>query len=200
MVTPPLDFYFDFSSPYGYLAATAIDAISARHGRSVEWRPFLLGAAFKESGARPLTEIPLKGDYVRHDLPRFARRLGVPFTLPQPFPFLSINACRAFYWLRDRDGDLARRFAKAVFAAAFGEGRDVSGSASVCQIAAALGVSAEETRTALLSPAVKERLRAEVDAAVKHGMFGSPLIIVDGERFWGADRLEQVDAWLTMPW
>ena len=100
MVNPgskaPVEFYFDFSSPYGYLASTAIDGIAARHGRTVEWRPFLLGAAFKQTEAKPLVEIPLKGDYARHDLPRFARKLGVAFTLPQPFPFLSVNACRAF--------------------------------------------------------------------------------------------------------
>ena len=76
----PIDFYFEFASPYGYLASTQIDAIGARHGREVAWHPIMLGAAFKETGARPLMQTPLKGPYLRHDVPRFARLLGVPFT------------------------------------------------------------------------------------------------------------------------
>ena len=66
----PIDFYFDFSSPYGYLASTEIDALAARHGRSVTWRPFVLGAAFKLTGQRALTEQPLRGDYARRDFAR----------------------------------------------------------------------------------------------------------------------------------
>ena len=68
-----IDFYFDFSSPYGYLASEKIEAMAARHGRSVDWRPVLLGVMFKATGMAPLTEIPLKGDYSRRDLARSAR-------------------------------------------------------------------------------------------------------------------------------
>src|SRR5262249_3981008 len=97
----PIDFYFDFSSPYGYLPSTQIDALAARHGRSVAWRPFLLGAAFKLTGQRALTEQPLRGDYARRDFARSARLLKLPFILPQPFPFFALAASRAFYWLQD---------------------------------------------------------------------------------------------------
>ena len=63
----PIDFYFDFSSPYGYFAAEKIDALAAQHGRGVNWRPILLGAVFKVNGQQPLANIPLKGDYAAHD-------------------------------------------------------------------------------------------------------------------------------------
>src|SRR6266852_5103313 len=110
----PIEFYFDFSSPYGYLAAMQIDALARRHGRGVEWRPFLLGAAFKETGQRPLTEQALRGPYHRRDFDRSARLLGVPFRLPEPFPFASLAACRAFYWLADGDPAAARSLALAL--------------------------------------------------------------------------------------
>ena len=98
-----IDFYFDFSSPYGYLASTQIDTLAVKHGRVVNWRPFLLGVAFKTTGQRPLPEQPLRGPYSLRDFDRSARLLGVPFRLPEPFPFPSLAACRAFYWLEDSD-------------------------------------------------------------------------------------------------
>ena len=99
----PIDFYFDFSSPYGYLASCRIDEVAARHDRKVNWRPFLLGVAFKLTGSGPLTSQGPKGDYALHDFARTARLLGVPFAMPEGFPFASVAAARAFYWLLDQD-------------------------------------------------------------------------------------------------
>ncbi len=192
----PVDFYFDFSSPYGYLAARKIDGIAAKYGRGVIWRPYLLGAAFKTTGQQPLLNIPLKGDYARRDLARTARREGAPFRLPEKFPFLSVAACRAFYWLSDRDSVLARALALALYDAAFAQGRDISGGEAVVGIAAGLGVDAGELTAALSDPGVKARLAAEVDAAIARGAFGSPYIVIDGEPFWGNDKLQEVEAWL----
>ena len=73
-MSAPLDFWFDFASPYGYLASTQIDDIAARHGRTVRWRPILLGAVFKVSGMKPVMDQPLRGEYLTHDAPRFARQ------------------------------------------------------------------------------------------------------------------------------
>jgi 2-hydroxychromene-2-carboxylate isomerase len=186
----PIDFYFDFSSPYGYLASTQIDDLAVRHGRTVTWRPYLLGAAFKVSGAQPLTSLPpIKADYFRRDFGRSARMLGIAFKMPAKFPFLAVQASRAFYWLTDRDAGKAKALAKAIYAAAFVEGRDVSGAEAVAEIAAGLGIE----RAAVL---VKERLRAEVDAGLARGVFGSPFIFVDGEPFWGSDRLPMIEEWL----
>jgi 2-hydroxychromene-2-carboxylate isomerase len=195
-MAPAIEFYFDFSSPYGYLAAQRIDEIGDRHGRAVAWKPILLGAVFKTTRSEPLLGIPMKGDYARIDLPRAARRLGVPFTLPEPFPFMSVAACRAFYWLHDRDPATAKALARAVFRAAFGDGRDMGETAALLEVAGGLGVDAEPLAAALREPAVKDRLRAEVDAAIAKGVCGSPFVLVDGEPFWGHDRLDQVDKWL----
>ena len=192
-----IEFWFDFSSPYGYLAAQKIDEIGAKHGRAVDWRPFLLGIVFKTTGMGPLPHIPLKGDYTRHDLPRAARRLGVPLKVPSPFPFLSVNASRAVYWLADQDKAKANALAKALFDAAWGEGRDISGASAVADIAAAQGLDRDAMLAALKDPAVKDRLRKEVDHALAAGVFGSPYMRVDGEPFWGHDRLDEIDQWLA---
>jgi 2-hydroxychromene-2-carboxylate isomerase len=193
----PIDFYFEFASPYGYLASTQIDAIGARHGRAVAWHPIMLGAAFKETGAKPLTQTPLKGPYLLHDAPRFARLLGVPFTAPPVMPANSLAASRACIWLQADDPALARRLAQAVLHAHWGEGHDIGAPEQVAEIAAALGIGRDALLTAVADPAIKERLKRSTAAAIGRGVFGSPFVFVDGEPFWGADRLPQIDAWLA---
>ncbi len=191
-----IEFYFDFSSPYGYLASFLIDDLAARHARGVEWRPMMLGIAMKQTGSRPLVEIPIKGDYSRHDLERTARRLNIPFMVPKPFPIMTLAAARAYYWISDNDPVRGRTFAKAAFQTYFGEGRDISTPATVAEIAAPLGVDGEALLSALKVPAVKDRLKSETNAAVERGVFGSPFMFIDGEPFWGADRLRDVERWL----
>ena len=188
-----IDFYFDFSSPYGYLASTEIDGLATRHGRGVTWRPFVLGAAFKLTGQRALTEQPLRGDYARRDFARSARLLGVPFKLPEPFPFFALAASRACYWLEDPEQSKA--LAKVIYHAAFGEGRDITPVPVVAELAAALGIAGLEQ--GLEQPATKAKLRDATDQALARGVFGSPFFIVDGEPFWGHDRLEQLERWLA---
>ena len=195
-MTRPVEFYFDFSSPYAYLSAQVIDDLGERHGREVAWRPFLLGVVFKITGQQPLLGMPVKGDYARRDLRRSARLLDVPFTVPATFPFMSTAACRAFYWLSDRDAGAAKDLAKALFAAAFGRGEDVAGAEAVVEVAAGLGVDGNELAAALQDQGVKDRLRQEVEAAVGKGVFGSPFFIVDDEPFWGHDHLPDVERWL----
>ena len=191
-----IEFWFDFSSPYGYLAAQRVDAIGAKHGRPVDWKPFLLGVIFKTTGMGPLPHIPLKGEYMNHDIARASRSLGVPFVLPKPFPFLSVNASRALYWVSEQDPAQAAALGKAFYDAAFGQGRDISGAAAVREIAVEHGFDSEALGAALKDPAVKDRLRTEVETALSKGIFGSPTMIVDGEPFWGHDRLDEVDKWL----
>ena len=193
----PIDFYFDFSSPYGYFAAEKIDALATKHGRTVHWRPLLLGAVFKINGQQPLATIPMKGSYAKHDMLRSARWLGVSFKIPGKFPISTIAPCRVYYWLQTQDAALAKQFAVAAYRAYFKEDRDISSSEVTANIAAKLGLEKTTVLQALENPAVKERTKIEVDAAIERGVFGSPYIVVDGEPFWGADRLDQVDAWLT---
>lgn len=197
MTTGQIAFWFDFSSPYGYLAAQRIDALADHHRSTVIWRPFLLGALFKLTGGSPLLDQPLKGDYARHDLARSARTLDVPFTLPEPFPFSGVAASRAFYWLEQQDPAQAIAFGQHAYRAIFGEGRDLSKAPAVIDLLVETGQDRSAAEAGLADPAVKARLRSEVEAAIARGIFGSPIFIVGDELFWGFDRLPDIDALLA---
>ena len=193
----PIDFYFDYSSPYGYIAAMKIDDLAANHNRSVNWKPILLGAVFKVTGSQPLPSLPLKGDYAKCDIPRSARFLGIPFNYPSRFPISSQAPARAFYWANERDPELARSLAKALYQAYFVADRDISSPDVTADVAATLGLKRDEVLAALNDPAVKDRLKKEVDAAIALGVFGSPYIVIGGEAFWGVDRFDQIERWLA---
>ena len=193
----PIDFYFDYSSPYGYLAAMKIDDLAAKYGRGVNWKPILLGAVFKVTGAQPLPTLPLKGDYAKRDIARSARFYDIPLKYPSKFPIASQAPSRAFYWVNDRDPVLARKLAKTLYRAYFVDDRDISSPEVTADIAATLGLKRDEVLAALNDPAIKDRLKNEVDAAIKLGVFGSPYIVADGEPFWGMDRLDQLERWLA---
>lgn len=186
-----IDFYFDFSSPYGYLAAEKIDALAARHGRTVTWRPTLLGAAFKLTGASPLPSIPIKGEYAKRDFLRSARFHGVQMRIPDAFPVGTLAACRAFYAApKDKQVPLA----KALYRAYFVDNLNIGEADNVLKVAGSLGLKPD-----LSDSSLKERTRSEVDAAIARGVFGSPYIVVDNEPFWGIDRFDQLDRWLRGP-
>ncbi|MDB5393406.1 MAG: 2-hydroxychromene-2-carboxylate isomerase [Rhodospirillales bacterium] len=190
-----IEFFFDFSSPYGYIASRLIDDLAARHGREVIWKPILLGAIFKLTGMAPLTTIPLKGNYVQRDFPRTARFHGIPFAMPTPFPFSGVQANRAFYWLDSTDPAAAHGLAHALYDAAF-SGHDISRAEAVVEIAAIRGIDRAAVSAGMASPEAKDRTRTENDAAAARNVFGSPYIIVDGEPFWGSDRLDHIEKWL----
>ena len=194
MAGTPIEFYFDFSSPYGYIASHKIEALAAKHERAVNWHPVLLGAVFKITGGRPLPEQPLKGEYAKRDIERSARFHGVPFRMPEPFPVSTVAACRAFYALSDKAK--AVQLAKALFRAYFVENVNISDSENVAQVAASAG---SDVRASLNDQAVKDKTKAEVDSAIAKGVFGSPYIVVDGEPFWGMDRFDQIERWLKAP-
>jgi len=193
----PIEFYFDFSSPYGYFASQKIDALAAKYGREAKWRPFLLGVAFKTTGGAPLPSIPMKGAYHLRDIHRTAKYLGVAYRHPSVFPISSVSACRAFYWLDAKDSKRAKDLARALYSAYFRDNVDISSADKVVSVSAKFGLSADEVRAAIGDQAVKDRTRTEVDAAIAIGAFGSPYIVVDGEPFWGSDRLDQIEKWLA---
>ncbi len=192
----PIEFYFDFSSPYGYLAACQIDDLGGEFGRGVVWRPYLMGAAMKVTGRGPLVNNPLVGEYTRKDLQRSARFIGVSISLPEPFPVATVAACRAYYWLLDQDEEKAKALAMALYRAFFVDGRNIGETEVVLDLAASLGIDREALASALQDPQVKEKLKVVTDDAIARGIFGSPFVIVDGEAFWGSDRLDQIRRWL----
>ena len=196
-MSKPIDFYFDFSSPYGYMAAWKIDALAATHGRTVDWHPMLLGVVFKQTGMSPLTQIPIKGDYSRRDFERSARFHGVPFRMPPVFPIASQAPSRIVLWAKSRDPALAARLAQALYAAFFQDGLDISNPDVAAEVAGRNGVDRAAARACIDDPVVKDLLKREVDAAIAAGVFGSPFVVADGEPFWGLDRFDQIERWLA---
>ena len=192
----PIEFYFDFSSPYGYLAAECIDAIAAKHGRDAAWYPYLMGVAMKVTGSSPVVHRPMLGEYTRRDMERSARRLGVPFALPEPFPIATIAACRAVYWMEAVDAGAARPLARALYRAYFAGGRNISEPDVVADVAAESGADRDALLAGIQESGVKDRLKQVTNSAVERGIFGSPFFMVDGEPFWGHDRMDEVDRWL----
>jgi 2-hydroxychromene-2-carboxylate isomerase len=192
----PIDFYFEFSSPYGYIASQRAEDLEQRVGRPLKWRPMLLGPVFKITGQPPLVEIPMKGEYSRRDFARCARLHKVPYRHPAKFPIGTVAALRAFYWADDRDAAKARALAKALYRAYFVDGTDISSPVAVIEIAKSVGLDGAALASALEDPGLKERARREVEAAIAAGVFGSPFFVVDGEPFWGVDRMPMVEDWV----
>jgi 2-hydroxychromene-2-carboxylate isomerase len=160
------------------------------------WRPMLLGPVFKITGQQPLVNVPMKSEYSKHDFVRSARRHGVSFTYPQKFPINTVAAVRAFYWTQDQDPAKARALATALYRTYFRDGRDISTIEILLEVARSAGIDADALSGALEDPVVKERTKREVDAAIAAGVFGSPYFIVDGEPFWGVDRMPMLEEWI----
>ena len=195
-MSAPIEFYFDFSSPYGYLASERVDAVAARHGREVAWRPYLMGVAMKVTGSSPLVNRPLMGAYSRHDMVRSARRLKIPLSFPEPFPIATIAACRAVYWMERANSNEAKPLAQALYRAYFVEGRNISEADVVADVAAERGADRDALLAGIQDPAVKDRLKEVTNDAVERGIFGSPFFMVGDEPFWGHDRMDEVEHWL----
>lgn len=194
----PIDFYFDFGSPYAYLASERIDQLAAGHGRAVTWRPILLGVVFKLTGMTPNMHQPLRGPYLLHDTQRCARLHGIPYAIPARMPLNGLAASRVYYWLADHDPDQAKALARAVFRAHWVEGKNPETAAEVGDLArATLGLDPAVVVEGARQPAAKDRLKVETDGAIARGVFGAPFFFIENEPFWGADRLDMIDHWLA---
>lgn len=192
----PMEFWFDFSSCYAYFAAHEIDDLAARNGRTVIWRPFMLGAAFKVTGSMGLSRTPMKGDYARHDWARIARLKNLPLVYHPEHPITQLPATRAFYWIAREHPIRSHAFAKAAFDAYFGDGRDLRDPEVVAELAKPLDIDTEQLLIGMTEPAIKDLAKAMSDQALEKNIFGSPFVIVDGEPFWGWDRLPMLEEWL----
>jgi len=194
----PILFHFDFSSPYGYLASEKIEALARRYDRSVDWRPILLGVVFRQTGAAPLTQIPLKGDYARRDMLRSARFHDIAnFRFPSKFPIATQAPARMVLWTKRNDPPRTAAVVHALYRAFFAEDHDISDPEIAADAVARIGLDRATLRAAVDDPALKDALRHACEEATAAGVFGSPYIVVDGEPFWGLDRLDQVERWLA---
>lgn len=192
-----IDFYFDFSSPYGYFGSTQVESLAAEFGRSVNWHPILLGPMFKAMGSKPLVDIPLKGDYAVRDFARTAALFDIPYVHPVPFPIATLSAARAVLYVQQQNAHKAVELIKRLYRAYYAEQQDISDTDVVLTVAGQIGLDMQELAQGIGQESTKALLKQEVDTALQRGVFGSPFLIVDGEPFWGFDRYEHVRKWLS---
>jgi 2-hydroxychromene-2-carboxylate isomerase len=192
----PVDFYFDFSSPYSYIASEWIEATAARHGRTVHWRAILLGVTFQAAELRSPVAHPLKREYSLQDIHRSARFAGVPLTMPGKFPIATQNAARIFWWLHAKSELTASQWARHGLRAYFARGVDLSDAQALRGLAAEFGLDPAQAEAVCADPQWKLALKTANDEAIAAGVFGAPFFIVDGEPFWGNDRRPQIERWL----
>lgn len=184
-----LEIFYDFVSPYSYLASTRVEAVAARAGATLRWRPFLLGAVLKATGNRAPLETPAKERHMWIDLARWARRLGVPLVHPPVFPAPPILALRSAL-AAEALGKLVP-FTHALYRAYWGEGRDLSQPEVISAAAAAAGLDGAAVLAA--APGFKEALARQTQEAIDRGAFGAPALFVGQELFVGNDRLDFVE-------
>ncbi len=196
-----IDFHYEFSSPYGYMAAELIDDMAAKYGYKVNWKPFLLGAVFKLEGTKSLTQYPMKGAYSKYDMARSAKFYSLEFSWPEKFPIMAVNAARAIYWLKNSDLDeyngKDKELSLAIYRAAFVDGKDISDLDILAQLAISVKIDADAMLAAIKTTAVKKILHDEVEKAIARKVFGSPFFFINDEAFWGIDRFPQMEKWLA---
>jgi 2-hydroxychromene-2-carboxylate isomerase len=190
-----LEFFYDFTSPFSYLASTRVEALAARTGAALRWRPFLLGGVLKATGNRAPIEVAAKGRHMLVDLSRWSRRLGVPFRFPEVFPVPSILALRAAL-VAEGLGQLVP-CTHAVYRAVWAEGREIGTPEQLAAVLSAAGLDGPTLAAA--APGQKEALMRQTQEAVDRGSFGAPTFFVGDELFVGNDRMDFVEEALRRP-
>jgi 2-hydroxychromene-2-carboxylate isomerase len=189
---PRLEFFFDCSSPWTYLAFHRIEALAAEADAQLVWRPILVGGVFNAVNpavyAARANPVPPRAAYHAKDLADWARFYGLRIAWPSVFPVSSVKAMRGVLAAQERERLPA--YARAVFEAYWGEDRDISRDEVLADVAARAGLDADEVARRIASPEIKARLRANTDELVARGGFGSPTRFVDGgDMYFGNDRL-----------
>lgn len=186
-----LEFWYDFSSPFAYLASTRVERVAREAGAELVWRPFLLGALFRAIGT---PNVPLlsfaeaKQRYLRLEMQRFAELYGVPFRFPSRFPMKTVTALRVALGA----GDAVARLSHALFAAYWADDRDLNDAAELTRICAEAGVDPKLVDEAG-SDALRDALHRSTDEARQRGLCGAPSFVVGDLLFWGQDRLPFVE-------
>jgi 2-hydroxychromene-2-carboxylate isomerase len=186
-----LQFYFDFISPYAYLAWTQVRDLAARHGREVEPAPVLFAALLNANGQKGPAEIPDKRAYLFKDCFRTAHRLGVPFAPPPSHPFNPLVALRVASL--ELDGPTRAHVIDALFSAVWSGGPGAETSPIVAAVLSRAGLSGADLAAAATTQPAKDALRRTTDAALARGVFGVPTMVVDEELFWGFDSFANLE-------
>ncbi|MEQ8348286.1 MAG: 2-hydroxychromene-2-carboxylate isomerase [Sneathiellaceae bacterium] len=194
----PILFISEFSSPYAYIAAHRVEAVARKHGREVDWLPISLGHLWQAIGHDSQAAPPRKMAYAMKDWTRAAKLEGLPIvTKPDSFPANPKVPLRVFYHLKAGDPAKARAFALAVFDRFWGEGKPISDAADLQEIARGLGIDRQALAAAENDAAAKQAVMDAVARAESLGAFGTPTFFVDGEMYWGHDRLAALDRQLA---
>lgn len=188
-------FYFEYFSPYSYIAAHKIDALAKRHDRVVDWCPISLNHLFKKTG-QAVVDNPAKLRYIARDARRVAEFHGLPLTFPKNFPMVTKIPRQTHYRLKAIDPDLATRFSLAVMKTYFGEGKDLRELEDFIEVATRQGVEAADVAASENDENAKQIAQATFDSCVSEGAFGVPFILCDRQSFWGVDRLDYLDRYL----
>jgi 2-hydroxychromene-2-carboxylate isomerase len=194
-----LEFWFEFASTYSYPAAMRIEALAARAGVAIAWRPFLLGPIFQAQGwsDSPFNLYPAKGRYMWRDLERLCEKHHLPFARPTIFPQRSVLAARLA--LAAIDEPWLPALVRGIYRANFAERADISTPEALGGVLAGLGQDTRKWLELAQSQPVKDVLRTNTERAQALGIFGAPTFVARCELFWGGDRLEDALAWQLRP-
>ncbi len=190
-----VEFYYDFSSPYTYIASTRIEKICVDTDTELEWKPFLLGGVFNEIGSTPAIEIDNKIKYLREDFERVARYYEVDFNFPELFPLNSVRSMRGAFAAQELDKLI--EYNHAMFRAYWVDGVDLSKPELLAEAVGRVGIDAEAFINRINEQDIKDKLREETNIAIEKGVFGAPTFFVDDKIFWGNDRLDYLERYLN---
>ncbi|QHG64723.1 2-hydroxychromene-2-carboxylate isomerase [Pseudomonas putida] len=192
-----VEFYFDLGSPASYLAWTQLPAICARHGATLVYRPMLLGGVFQATGNASPAMIPAKGRYMFTDLGRYARRYGVPFGMPSGFPVNTLTLMRGAIGMQVRASAQFEALLAALFKGLWEQRRNLSDGSALDETLGQAGFDPAAFHALAADSEVKAELKRVTEEAVSRGVFGAPTCFVDGEMFFGQDRLDFVEQALS---
>ncbi|GAA6174374.1 2-hydroxychromene-2-carboxylate isomerase [Sulfitobacter pacificus] len=192
-----IDYFFATLSPYCYLAEQRLEEVAAKHGATINYKPFDLIAAFGRTGGTPPKDRHISRiEYRAQELPRQAKKLGLPFNLqPAHWPTNGAPAAYAFIAAQNAGGGDLGKLAHAIFRAVWAEEKDIAEDDVIRACLADAGFDPELANSGLLEGA--ETYARNLEEAVEAGVFGAPFYIIDGQRFWGQDRIADVEAYLA---
>jgi 2-hydroxychromene-2-carboxylate isomerase len=190
----PLRFFFDYVSPYAYLAWTQLPALAERHGRTVELLPVLFAGVLNTLGTTGPAEVKQKRFYIYKHTSRLAHDLGVPFVFPAAHPFNPLLALRVTAAVQDAEA--RRRLVSALYAAVWAGGGGLVQPERVGEVVASVGLDAQALLAAAQTPAVKDEVRRNTEELLALEGFGVPSLMADGELFFGVDSLGHLERFL----
>ncbi len=194
MSQPTIEFFWDVGSPYTYLASTRIERLAQACNAQAQWRPFLLGGVFRETGNRPPLEVPAKLNYMLDDLNTWAAHYKIQMGFPSCFPVNSLLPMRAAVGA-DTLGK-GKEFATAVMETLWVAGKDPGQPDTLNEIAASVGLDGQKLAEMVQDPEIKDVLKKNTAEAVERGAFGAPTFFVGKKMFWGHDRMTLLEAYL----